>query len=41
MILTQSALQNPAHISATFDVQASADRVFAVLHDVERWPNGP
>lgn len=29
---------NPAHISVTFDVHASADRVFSVLQDVERWP---
>jgi uncharacterized membrane protein len=28
----------PAQISVTFDVQASADRVFSVLQDVERWP---
>ena len=29
---------NPVHMSVTFDVQASADRVFSVLQDVERWP---
>jgi uncharacterized membrane protein len=28
----------PAHLSVTFDVQASADRVFSVLQEVERWP---
>jgi uncharacterized membrane protein len=29
---------SPAHMSVTFDVQASAERVFSVLQDVERWP---
>jgi uncharacterized membrane protein len=35
---TAKHASNPAHMSVTFDTQASADRVFSVLHDVEHWP---
>ena len=36
--ITQKQLRNSAMLSIIFDVKASPDQVFAVLCDVDRWP---
>ncbi len=36
--MTQKQFRNPARLSIIFDIKAAADQVFAVLCDVDRWP---